>query len=164
MAALDHTLRFLQVFALGTWVGAGLFLSFAVAPAAFATLSSRQQAGAVVGMALGRLHVLGLVAGALYLGAAVALEGKPATLARPAALLVAAMLVLTLVAHYGVTPRLAGLRAEMAAAHGSIDRTPADHPLRQRFGRLHGVSSALELAALLAGIAALYLTVRQHLG
>jgi hypothetical protein len=35
-------------------------------------------------------------------------------------------------------------------------RTPSDR-------RLHGVSSALELAALLAGIAALYLTVRRLL-
>lgn len=160
MPALDQMLRFLQVFALGTWVGAGLFLSLAVAPAAFAALASRHQAGAVVGTAVGRLHLLGLVAGGVFLLAAVVLERAPAALVRPAALLVAAMLVLTLASHYGVTPRLAGLRAEMAAAHGSIDQTPAEHPLRRRFRRLHGVSSALELAVLLAGLAALYLTVR----
>jgi uncharacterized membrane protein len=160
MAALDQTLRFIQVFALGTWVGAGLFLSFAVAPGAFAVLAAREQAGAIVGMALGRLHLYGLAAGAIYIAAALLLEPRPAVLLRPAAVLVVVMLLLTLVSQYGVTPRMAELRAEMAAAHGSIDQTPAEHPLRQRFGRLHGVSSALELVILLAGVAALYLTVR----
>jgi uncharacterized membrane protein len=163
MAALDHTLRFLQVFALGTWVGAGLFLSFAVAPGAFATLDTREQAGAVVGMALGRLHIYGLAAGAVYLAATLLLEPRLAVLLRTAAQLVILMMVLTLVSQYVVTPRMADLRAELAAAHGSIDRTPAEHPARQAFGRLHGVSSALELAVLLAGLAALYLTVRHIL-
>jgi uncharacterized membrane protein len=55
---MSSVLRFVQVFALGTWLGAIIYLSFVVAPGAFATLGSRDQAGAFVGMALGRLHHL----------------------------------------------------------------------------------------------------------
>ena len=53
------------------------------------------------------------------------------------------------------------LRAQMAAEHGSIDQTPPGHLLRVEFGRLHGVSTALELAVLLLGLAALYFTMTQ---
>lgn len=153
-------LRFLGVFALGTWVGAILFLSFAVAPGAFSVLATREQAGAMVGVALTRLHYLGLGAGLLYIVTTLLLEPRPGVLLRAPVMLVVLMLVLTLVSQYAVTPRMTGLRAEMASAHGSIDQTPADHPARQAFGRLHGISTLVELAVLLAGIAALYLTVR----
>jgi uncharacterized membrane protein len=155
-------LRFVQVFALGTWVGAGLFLSFAVAPGAFAVLATREQAGAVVGMSLGRLHLLGLVAGVLYVAATLALEPRPGTLLRAPVLLVFFMLVLTLVSQYGISMHLAELRAQMATAHGSLDAAPEDDALRVQFNRLHRVSVWLESAVLLAGLAALYLTVHQN--
>ena len=35
---MTHILRFLEVFTLGTWLGGILYLSFAVAPAAFSAL------------------------------------------------------------------------------------------------------------------------------
>src|SRR2546426_4520480 len=94
-------LRYLEFLSLGTWVGSIIFLSFVVAPGAFATLGSRDQAGAVVGMALGRLHLLGLIAGVLFLVARAArslFTGRGlALLASPAALAVLVMLLLTLV-------------------------------------------------------------------
>ncbi|MCL6482211.1 MAG: DUF4149 domain-containing protein [Firmicutes bacterium] len=154
------TLRFLQVFALGTWVGACLFLSFAVAPGAFAVLATREQAGAVVGMALGRLHLLGVVAGVLYVVAALAIEPRASTWLRAPVLLVLAMLLLTLVSQYGVSKHMAELRTQISAAHGSLDAAPEDFPPRVAFNRLHRVSVWLESAVLLAGLAALYLTVR----
>src|SRR5437899_12654430 len=67
-------LRYLEFLSLGTWVGSIIFLSFVVAPGAFAKRGSRDQAGAVVGMALGRLHLLGLIAGVLFLVARAALS------------------------------------------------------------------------------------------
>lgn len=155
---MSTVLRYLEFLSLGTWVGSILYLSFVVAPGAFATLSSREQAGAVVAIALGRLHVLGLVAGVVYLGARVALTRTLGALARPAALAVILMLVLTLVSQHWVSPRMAGLRKEM----GSVDRTPENHPLRVEFNRLHRISVQLEVAVLLAGLAALFLTVREN--
>ncbi len=148
--------RFLEVFALGTWLGGIIYLSFVVAPGAFAALGSRDQAGALVGLILARLHILGWIAGLVYLAAAVARAKSAAALARPAALAVILMLLLTLASQW-VSPRMADLRAQM----GSVDRTPADNPLRMEFNRLHKISVRLEGAVLLLGIAALFLTVRE---
>ena len=154
---MSTILRFLEFLSLGTWVGSILFLSFVVAPGAFATLGSRELAGAMVDMALARLHMLGLMAGFLYLLSRVALAKSLSALASRPALLVVAMLALTLVSQYAVSPRMAQLRAEM----GSVDAVPREHPPRVEFHRLHRVSVLLEVVVLLAGLAALYLTARE---
>jgi len=153
-------LRFLEVLSLGAWVGGILFLSVAVAPAAFAILPTREQAGALVGMALTRLHILGYVAGAVFLVSRMARLRGMTGLASLAAAAVILMLLLTVVSQHLVSPRLADLRAHMKAEFGSVDATPQGHALRAEFGRLHGVSALLELAVLLVGVAALFLTVR----
>ena len=155
-------LRFVQVLALGAWTGSILFLSLIVAPGAFALLPTRELAGSVVGMALARLHFLGYAAGALYLGASLVQTRSASALARPAVVLVIAMLLLTFISQHALTPRIAGLRAQMASDFGSVDSTPKDHPLRAQFGRLHGISTLLELAVLLLGLAALFVTVRSE--
>jgi uncharacterized membrane protein len=154
---MSTILRYLEFLSLGTWVGSILYLSFVVAPGAFATLGSRDQAGAVVAMALSRLHILGLTAGLLFLASRVALVRSFSALTTSVVLLVVVMLLLTLFSQQWVGVRMAHLRLEM----GSVDRTPADHPLRIQFNRLHRVSVQLELAVLLAGLAALFLTVRE---
>jgi len=155
---MTHTLRFLQVFTLGTWLGGILYLSFAVAPAAFGTLGSRDQAGALVGLILARLHIFGMIFGVIYLLASVALDKFLGGFVRPAALCVILMLALTAYSNWRVTPRMASLRAQMV----SVDRTPRDNPLRVEFGRLHRISVRLESGVLLLGLAALFLTVRNH--
>jgi uncharacterized membrane protein len=155
---MANLLRFLEVFALGTWVGGIIYLSFVVAPAAFISLGSPHQAGSLVGLVLGRLHILGLVAGVIYLAAAAGLGRSLSALARPAAIAVILMWFITLVSQRWVSPRMAGLRAEM----GSVDTTPRDNPLRIQFDRLHRVSVRLETSVLILGIAAIYLTVRDH--
>ena len=152
-------LRFLLIFTLGTWVGAGLFVTIVVGQAAFRLLPTPDLAGAVVGYTLTRLHLMGLVAGIVFLLATAAL-GSAANLARPAALLVVLMIALTAASEFGVTPRMAALREQMVAAHGSIAATSHEDPARRSFGKLHGVSASLELATLVAGLAALFLTVR----
>ena len=153
---MSSVLRYLEFLSLGTWVGSIIYLSFVVAPGAFATLGSRDQAGAVVAMALGRLHVLGLIAGVIFLAARVVLVRSLSTLASPAVLAVILMLLLTLVSQQWVSPRMAHLRVEM----GSVDRTPEDRPLRLQFNRLHSVSVRLEAGVLLLGLGALFLVVR----
>jgi uncharacterized membrane protein len=149
--------RFLQIFSLGTWVGGILFLSFILAPGAFTLLASRDQAGTLVGFSLTRLHIGGIILGAVYVLASLALAKSIAALGRPAVLCVIAMIVLTAVSQFGVTTRLAALRRQMV----SVDATPATNPLRARFDRLHGVSVKLEGGVLLFGLAALYFTARQ---
>ena len=153
---MTNVLRFIQLLALGTWLGSIIYFSFAVAPALFATLQSRDQTGAIVGIALGRLHHLGIIAGVLYLVASLALALSPKALIQPAALAVIAMVLLTIVSQHHVTPRMAQLRTQMV----SVDSTPPENPLRAEFDRLHKLSVRLEGSVLLLGLIAMFLTAR----
>lgn len=150
-------LRFLEFLALGTWLGSDLFLSFVVAPGAFRVVAARDQAGAMVGFALGHMHVAGIFCGLLFLLARLLRNGTFASLAAPPALCVALMIALTVVSQYTVSARMADLGVRM----GSIQATAADSPLLAEFSTLHRISVSLESAVLLAGIAALYLVVRE---
>jgi hypothetical protein len=157
--AMTNILRFVQVFALGAWVGSIFYFSAAVAPGAFRVLSNQDQAGALVQFTLGRLHTLGVVAGLLYLFASIGLAQSFKGLVRPAAIGVVLMIVLTITSQNFVMRRMLALRTEM----GSVVATPASNPLRAEFDRLHGISVKLEGAVLLIGFAALFLTVREKL-
>ena len=66
-------------------------------------------------------------------------------MAAAAVVLVIVMLLLTVVSQHVISPRVAGLRTQMASTFGSVDSTPQDSPLRSQFGRLHGLSTSLEL-------------------
>jgi uncharacterized membrane protein len=148
--------KFLQVFALGTWVGSIVYLSFVVAPGAFATLKDRDQAGAIVSYSLSRLHFLGLVAGILYLVLGFFLVRGMKDLLQPATLGVLLMILLTMFSQARVTSRMHDLRVQMV----SVEATPKDSPARVEFDRLHGMSVKLEVAVLLLGVVSLFFTVR----
>jgi uncharacterized membrane protein len=154
---MTNFLRFVQVFALGTWVGSIIYLSFVVAPGAFGVLQSRDQAGAMVGYSLARLHYMGMIAAVVYLLAGLVLGKSVGAMLRPAMIGVVLMLLLTVVSQTRVTPRLAALRMEMV----SVDGTPKDNPLRVEFDRLHQASVRIEVAVLLIGVAGLFFTVRE---
>ena len=153
---MTNFLRFVQVFALGTWVGSIIYFSFVLTRGAFGVLQSRDQAGLMVGYSLARLHYMGMVAAVLYLVAGLALAQSVKAFAQPAMLGVILMLLLTVVSQTRVTPRLAELRTEMVSVHA----TPKDNPLRVEFDRLHQTSVRIEVVVLLIGIMVLFLTVR----
>ena len=134
-----------------------MFLSFVVAPGVFSLLASRDQAGAIVGYSLARMHSVGIVCGLVMLLIRVVRTRSLAGLAAPAAWCVMGMILLTLVSQMAVSPKMAVLRVQM----GSIEATRAGSPLLAEFGRLHAVSVALESGVLLAGIAALVWMVRE---
>lgn len=154
---MNTFLRYLEFLSLGIWVGAIVYMAFVVAPAAFTVLPSQDQAGALVGVVLTRLHWLGVVCGGVYVVAGVALARSPKGFARAGVLAVIAMIVLTLVSQLGIVSRMDRVRAEM----GSYERTPATSPLRKQFDRLHLVSVRIEGTVLLLGLAAIFLTVRE---
>ena len=145
------------MFSLGTWVGSILYFSFVVTCGAFSVLPSSDLAGALVGYTLAKLHMIGIIAGVVYLLATAGIERSVGALAQPAALLVFAMIVFTMVSQYGVIARMDVLRAQM----GSVEATAAGNPLRAAFDRLHQYSVWLESAVLLSGLVALFLTARQ---
>jgi hypothetical protein len=139
------------------WLGSDVFLSFVVAPGAFRILGSRDQAGAMVGYSLGVMHIGGIVCGLIVLLARLLRTKTSASLATPAALCVVLMIALTAISQYTVSAKMAALRVQM----GSIQATGSDSPLLAEFTRLHGISVSLESGVLLAGIAAIYLMVRE---
>jgi hypothetical protein len=120
-------------------------------------MPTKDLAGLVVGYSLARLHVMGIVAGCVYLLSTAILEKSVAALARPASLLVFVMILCTMASQYGVIARMDALRAQM----GSVDATSADNPLRVAFDRLHQYSVRLESVVLFSGLAAMFLTARR---
>lgn len=152
MSTFFRTIEFLCV---SLWLGSDVFLSFVVAPGAFGILPSRDQAGAMVGYSLTRMHLGGIALGILFLLVRLVRTRTFASIATPAAVCVALMIVLTAISQYTVSARMAVLRVQM----GSIQGTAADSPLLVEFSRLHRVSVSLESGVLLAGIAAMYLLV-----
>ena len=154
MSTLLRTIEFLG---LSVWLGSDVFLSFVVAPGAFRILASRDQAGAMVGFALWWMHMIGVACGIAILLARLLRTRTFASLAGPAALCVLLMIGLTVVSQHAVSPKMAALRVQM----GSIQATAADSPLLAEFGKLHRISVSLESGVLLAGLAAMYLMVKE---
>ena len=150
-------LRTLEFLSLGLWLGSDVFLSFVVAPGAFHVLATRDQAGLIVGFALTRMHIGGIIYGVIFLLARLARTRSFSNLVGPAALCVLIMIAATLVSQFTVSAKMAALRGQM----GSIQATAADSPLLAEFTRLHSISVSLESVVLLAGIAAMFLLVRE---
>jgi hypothetical protein len=154
---MPSILRTLEFLTLGLWLGSDVFLSFVMAPGAFRVLGSRDSAGAMVGFALGRMHLLGVICGIVFFLARLARTRTFASFVAPVALCVVLMIALTVASQVGVSPRMAMLRVRM----GSIQATAQDSPLLAEFGRLHRISVSLESGVLLAGFAAIYLMIRE---
>lgn len=132
---------------IAAWLGAVLFFGASVAPAAFAVLPSRTDAGALVGRTLPVLMYAGIVVGALLILNAGKLRTAGAAVRRGTAIVGILMLAACGLAQLWVAPEIGRLRAEA----GVIETRPPDDPLRQRFGRLHGMSVALLGIAWLGG-------------
>jgi uncharacterized membrane protein len=154
---MSNFLRTIEFLGLSLWLGSDVFLSFVVAPGAFRILGSRDQAGAIVGFSLGRMHLAGIACGVVFLLARLVRTRTFASLVTPAALCVVLMIALTAISQYTVSAKMAALRVQM----GSIQATAAENPLLVEFSRLHRISVSLESGVLLAGFAAIYLMVRE---
>jgi hypothetical protein len=155
---MTSILRTVEFLALSVWLGSDVFLSFVVAPGAFRVLAPNgDQAGALVGFSLTRMHLGGIILGLAFLLARLLRTRTLSSLVTPAALGVVLMVALTAISQYTVSARMAVLRVQM----GSIQATAADSPLLAEFSRLHRISVLLESGVLLAGIAAMYLMVRE---
>jgi hypothetical protein len=155
-------LRFLMLLSLIVWIGGIVFLSFVEAPTAFSVLPSRHVAGTIVGHSLGILHWMGLFSGVVFLGSSMLLASLTTASAQPLAarhLLMVAMLLLTVVSQFGISPKMTALRASV----GDLDTVPADSPARLRFDSLHVWSVRLEVVVLLTGLAVVYLMARHFL-
>lgn len=154
---MNQILRFLRVFALGAWVGAILYFAAVVTQGAFAVLPSRDMAGLLVGYTLGGLHLMGLIAAAVFVAASVAMGKSLKAFIEPAVIGVILMALLTIASQGYVMPKMAMLRTQMV----SVEATPGSDPRRVEFDRLHGISVDLEVGVLLIGLASLFLATRE---
>jgi uncharacterized membrane protein len=154
MQTIFRTIEFLS---LGLWLGADAFLSFVVAPGAFAVLGSRDVAGLMVGYSLSRLHFAGILLGLIFLAARLARTQSFASLFNVVALCVMLMVVLTAVSQFTVSKRMAALRMQMV----SVQNTPENDPSRAEFAKLHHLSVFFEGSVLLLGLAGMYLLVKE---
>jgi ABC-type transport system involved in multi-copper enzyme maturation permease subunit len=150
-------LRTIEFLTLGLWLGADAFLSFVVAPGAFAILGNRDAAGMMVGFSLARLHFAGIFLGLIFLIARLARTQNFASFTTAAALCVVLMVVLTAASQFTVSNRMEALKREMV----SVQNTPENDPRRVRFNQLHHASVRYEGAVLLLGLVGMVLLVRE---
>ena len=157
--------RYLQLLALGIWLGGMVLFSFIVAPALFQLLPSSGLAAEVVSVILDRLYALGYICGGFYL-LGLLLEQRFVRSRGLVGLaveigLVAGLLLVTLYSDFFLGERLAELRTQMKSLPGSLDLAAFDHPLRLAFSRYYRAALAL-LTGMMAGILILLgLTLRR---
>jgi uncharacterized membrane protein len=148
-----------MLLSLVVWIGGLVFFAFVVAPTVFSILPTRHLAGSVVTRSLGALHWMGIVSGVVFLASSLICARLNSGAFHPFALrnvAIVLMLVLTLISQFGISPRMAALRAAM----GEIDAVAINHPARVEFNRLHIRSTRIEGAVLLLGLIAVYLAAR----
>lgn len=154
------SLQFLYHLALAILVGGGLVLGGAVAPAIFATVRSRGEAGSIFGAALARwdglaiLCVFAVVVTSALKAGAFELTGAPDTrlVLRWVALLI---LCASVIYSSGwANPVARSLRAQTP----SWDDLPESAPLRREFAKMHASSSRAMRLAVLSGLVAMFLS------
>ena len=152
-------LRFLMLLSLIIWLGGIIFFGV-LAPTLFSVLPTRHLAGTVVAPVLTKLHWMGIVSALVFLISSMIYSRSTTGVAQPFALrhlLIYAMLALTLISQFGISPKMAALRASM----GEIDSVAVTNSARAQFNALHAWSTRLEGGVLLLGLAVVYLTARQ---
>ncbi|HEV8230058.1 MAG TPA: DUF4149 domain-containing protein [Candidatus Limnocylindria bacterium] len=153
-------LQFIYHFALAVLVGGAFVLGTAAAPALFATVRSRGEAGALFGAILARYDGLAIVCVVLVVVTSVLKATAFEVTGAPEARLVArwvALLVLcgaTLYSSAWADPVARSIRAQTPG----WDDLREDAPLRREFASLHRGSRRAMTIAVVAGIAALFLS------
>ncbi|MBX3680589.1 DUF4149 domain-containing protein [Cognatazoarcus halotolerans] len=132
------------------WVGAMWTVGYMVAPVLFATLSDRGLAGILAGKLFGLVAMLG-IAVAVFLIASLLFRRGLQVFRDRVFWVVLAMLLMTLVGHFGIQPVMAQLKAD------ALPREVMQSVLRDRFATWHGISSVLYLIQSVLGLALILL-------
>jgi uncharacterized membrane protein len=159
-------LRYVALLTLVVWVGGLIALGGIAAPAAFDVLGAQQAAGgrllagAVFGEVLRRFSFVSYAAGVILLGTLVVraiLGPRPRRFAWRA-VVVLLMLAATAYAAIVVAGHIHQLQLAMGVAPSSL---PVTDPRRIEFGRLHGLSTSLQLVPLLGGFALIFWELKE---
>jgi hypothetical protein len=160
------TLNNLRLLLIAAWLGAAVFFSAAVAPAAFQVsrgfnlANPGEIAGALVNRTLGVINLSGFVLSALLIVLTVLLKKSYKASSFIAQLvLLMVVLVSTAVGEWVIASRMRALRTAMAIP---IEQVTAGDPMRVAFQALHGYSvAALSIAIIAALIAFIFMAQRR---
>ncbi|MFQ5882480.1 MAG: DUF4149 domain-containing protein [Candidatus Methylomirabilales bacterium] len=159
---MRRVLLILLAAGVGIWLGAMLFLTFALAPTAFAILESRQQAGDLVAATLNILYLSGYIVGPLLVFLSLVtgpLSRRLLWVLRTT--LLALITVSTIISREVVGAKLLNLRRSMGVL---IEQVPPDDPLRLLFHQWHQFSVLLMLFSIAAAAAVLLLIFFEGFG
>ena len=158
-------LRYAALLALVVWVGGLVALGGIAAPSIFDVIAQRQiadgrvLAGALFGDILARFTIVSYVAGGVLILTLLArriLGPRPHRFAWRAGL-ATAMLAATAYGSLVVGARIERIQREIGVAPSSL---PQGDARRVEFGRLHGISTALQLIPLLGGAILIFWEMR----
>lgn len=148
-----------RILLLGLWLGAACFLSFAVAPSAFAVLPSRESAGAIVNRTLLIVNYSGIVIGLILLASSYLPKGN---FSRVWLWIERILLLVTTAAcafgQFVIGYQLQNLRAEIGRP---VEEVALDDPLRIAFNNLHGQSVTVLSVAMVCALIAFFLIARR---
>jgi hypothetical protein len=159
-------LRYAALLALVVWVGGLVALGGIAAPAIFAVVAERQLpegrvlSGALFGAILARFTILSYAAGGVLLLTLLLrriLGPRPHRFAWRAGI-AAVMLAAAAYGSLSVASRITALQREVGVAPSSL---PEGDPRRTEFGRLHGLSTALQLVPLLGGLVLIFWEIKE---
>jgi len=142
---MKNLANYLAAIAITLWVGGLWTIGGMVAPTLFATLSDRQLAGMLAGKLFTLMAYVGIGCGVYLLIYRLANDGMRA-FKQWFFWIVLAMLVLTLIGHFGVQPIIQSLKVEGGAA------SVMESVVASRFARWHGIASILFLMQSLLGL------------
>ena len=159
-------LRYAALLALVVWVGGLVALGGIAAPSIFDVIAARQLpdgrmlSGALFGEMLARFVVVSYISGAVLLLSLIVrriLGPRPHRFAWRAGI-AAFMLAITAYGSFGIAARISRLQQDIGVAPSSL---PAGDPRRVEFGRLHGISTALQLVPLLGGLMLIFWEIKE---
>lgn len=144
---------------LGIWLGAACFLSFAVAPSAFAVLPSREAAGAMVNRTLAIVNYSGIVIGLILLASSYIPKNH---FSRIWLWIERITLLVTVAAcafgQFVIGYQIQSVRSQMGKP---LEEIAADDPLRIAFDNLHGQSVTALSIAMICALIAFFLIARR---
>jgi hypothetical protein len=159
---MQTVLRALRLYAMVAWVGGLVFFAFVVAPVAFHSLASAHQAGLVVGGTLRVLHLIGLVAGAVFCAATSLLWLRAEVPARVSfaiqLALAGVMLAVTAYSQFRILP---AMERDRVVAGGEVGAASVENAGRVDFERLHVLSERLEGVVLFCGLGVVFFLSRE---
>jgi hypothetical protein len=149
---------------LGLWLGAAIFFSAAVAPAAFGVLrnyhitNASEVAGALVTRTLSVINTAGFMVAVFLLVTAFLFKQTKKTFYAELVLL-ALTAGCCAIGQWMISPRMVALRTSLMVP---MDQVARDHPTRIAFDNLHQYSVALLTIAMLASLIAFFLIARRR--